>query len=439
MLSIVNKIRNVLSRKKPTEISPNTSTTQQIVKASSYGLTAKKIQPHVVKIIQRLEQAGFEAYIVGGGVRDLLLNIPPKDYDIATNAHPEQIRKLFRNCRLIGRRFRLAHIYFHDDIVEVATFRGSDINPTDNHLSDNGMILRDNVYGTLEEDVFRRDLTINAIYYDVTGNELIDFTGGLADIKKHTFHLIGDPAARYREDPVRILRVIRFAAKLNFKIAPSTAEPINELKELLLHVSSSRVFEEILKLFFSGHAQATLTQLTKYDLLTLLFPSLKILPKELKTSANSLTSIGCSNTDIRYADGRSLNPAFLFAVILWQSYEHRLIRHLEQHENRAVAQHHALNELFQEQIAVAAIPKRFTSIMAEMWLMQPRFEHRDKKRAMSLFEHPRFRAAYDLLLLRKEAGEPIEDLTSWWTSFQAAENRDRQAMFIKRPMVKRKK
>ena len=243
VLSIVNKIKNVLNRKKDSKPSP----IQHIVKASAYGLSAKKIQPHVVKIIQRLEQAGFEAYIVGGGVRDLLLNIPPKDFDIATNAHPEQVRKIFRNCRLIGRRFRLAHIYFHDDIVEVATFRSSDTNTPQNHFSEAGMILRDNVYGTLEEDVWRRDLTINAIYYDLTHNELIDFTGGLNDIKKRTFHMIGDPAARYREDPVRILRAIRFAAKLDFKIAPNTAAPIAELKELLLHVSSSRVFEEMLK------------------------------------------------------------------------------------------------------------------------------------------------------------------------------------------------
>jgi poly(A) polymerase len=408
------------------------------VNAAQFKLFPKKIAPNVVKIIKRLEQAGFEAYIVGGGVRDLLLNMPPKDYDIATSAHPEDVRRLFRNSRIIGRRFKLVHVFFHHEIIEVATFRAEhNNNIAESHSSEHGMILRDNVYGTLDDDIWRRDFTVNAIYYDITRNELIDVVQGLNDMSKKTLRIIGDPAERFREDPVRMIRALRFAAKLNFKLSSEIEKPLEELKYLLNNVSSSRLFEEVLKLFYTGHAEETHITLKKFEFFEILFPLYSTLSNDKKTLADHFFSLGCRNTDIRFADNRSVNPAFLFAVLLWHHYEQQLIAQLDNADNFQAAQFRASETILREQIKTIAIPKRLTSIMTEIWHMQVRFTYRDVKRAMSFFSHPRFRAAYDFLLLRKEAGEPISDLAEWWTTFQNVDDTARSAMFEK-PKGKKK-
>lgn len=373
-----------------------------------------------MQVIKSLQQAGYQAYLVGGSVRDLLLGHDPKDFDIATSAEPDEVAAEFRNCRLIGRRFRLAHIYFGRELIEVATFRGCAEDLKGEHLSDSGRILRDNVFGTLEEDAIRRDFTVNALYYDPVKNEVIDFVEGMKDLKQAKLRLIGDVEQRYREDPVRMLRAARFAAKLSFHIDPSEEQLIYTHGRLLRDISPARLFEESRKLFMSGCALATFEMLRHYHLFEHLYPQ-AALALSIKENEFPLQMViqGMKNTDSRIAEGKPVTPAFLYAVILWEAV--RLLAKDIQSDDTispAAALEQAGASITRNQIQHISIPKRFSHPMKEIWKLQPRFNNTRPKSFPRLIAHPRFRAAYDFLLLRAGVGEADQELADWWTNIQ---------------------
>ena len=405
-------------------------------------INRKAISKNVAKTMQRLNDAGYEAYLVGGGVRDLLVGLKPKDFDVATNARPEELRKLFKNCRLIGRRFRLAQIYFPNEIIEVATFRAKSEEASNlQHQNEQGLLVRDNVYGTLEDDAWRRDFTINALYYDLPTDKIVDLTAGLTDLIQKQIRIIGEPVVRYREDPVRMLRAIRFAAKLNFDIETDTAAPFRELQTLLSQVASSRLFDEFIKLFFSGHAYATYQQLCRHHFYEFLFP--KTAKLEQKNPVfSAMVSQALHNTDERLAANKSINPAFLLAVMLWQPYQHELPECLAHESNRAVARQKAMSMAINEQLQLMSIPKRFTLIIKEIWEIQDKLERRHGSYPQQLLEHNRFRAGYDFLLLRSEFDPALLDLANWWTEFQTASAHRKEEMlskFTEKPKRRKKR
>ncbi|MCF7992176.1 MAG: polynucleotide adenylyltransferase PcnB [Thiohalocapsa sp.] len=403
-----------------------------IVPRPEHTVSRSNISSNALKVLYRLKQAGHQAYLVGGGVRDLLLGHEPKDFDIATDATPEEVRSVFRNCRLIGRRFRLAHVFFGPEIIEVATFRGGSLSDPDEEARrvENGMILRDNVYGTIAEDALRRDFTVNALYYNIEDFSLVDYAGGLADIEAGRLRLIGDDAeARYREDPVRMLRAVRFACKLGFMIDPACEEPLPRLAPLLGEVPPARLFEEILKLFHSGYALHAFEKLRHYGLFAHLFPGTEIaLSREEHAFPITFVGRGLDNTDQRILDGKPVAPAFLFAVLMWEPARLRYAELLEQGQSWSEAIASASHEVASRQQQTVAIPKRFGLPMREIWSLQPRLERRQGKRPLSLLTHPRFRAAYDFLLLRAEAGEVDTEIAEWWTRFQAVDAGERLRM-----------
>jgi poly(A) polymerase len=384
-----------------------------------HPISRSSISPGTLKVLYTLKDAGHEAYMVGGGVRDLLAGIKPKDFDIATSAHPEEIRKLFRSCRLVGRRFLIAHVRMGDEILEVTTFRGP---ITDSHERDEtGRILSDNVYGTLEQDAFRRDFTINALYYDIRDFSIVDFAGGVDDLRNRSLRLIGDPELRYREDPVRMLRAVRIANKLGFDIAPDTAEPIHRLAALLREIPPARLFDEVLKLFLSREAVANLEGLRKYGLFSHLLPLTDEALDAGDPAVGALIRQALDNTAARVVADQPVTPAFLYAAMLWPAYAKRL-EQLERKQGHAppVAQVQAAEEVIAHQQLRIAIPKRFSVPMREIWALQPRFDNRRGARVKRLLTHPRFRAAYDFLLLRGQAGEPgAAALAEWWTKAQS--------------------
>ncbi len=396
----------------------------RIIPRDQHPVSRKLISPNALKVLYRLNKAGYEAYIVGGGVRDILLGQPPKDFDVATSATPEQVKALFSNCRLIGRRFRLAHVHFGREIIEVATFRALLADPGntkgDAAVSDDGQITRDNVWGTKEEDALRRDFTINALYYSVEDFSIHDHAGGMEDIQARRLRLIGDPETRYREDPVRMLRAIRFAAKLDFEIEPRTAKPIPEMAPLLANIPPARLFEEVLKLFLSGHGVRSFELLREYGLFAPLFPQTDALLQQGDEYAAKLIRIALSNTDERIRQDKPVTPAFLYAALLWPVVSARQAD-LEAQESLPPMQalHEAASEVIGTQIRSTALPKRFSLPMKEIWEMQLRLARKNRKRAESLMAHPRFRAAYDFLLLREAAGEQLGGLGDWWTAMQA--------------------
>lgn len=391
-----------------------------VIPRSHHHVSKTDINSNALKVLNRLNSAGFQAYLVGGSVRDLLLGKVPKDFDVATNATPSQIKKLFRNARVIGRRFKLVHIIFHRDIIEVATFRGSDSSEADNnHLTnEKGMLVRDNVYGTLDEDAWRRDFTINSLYYNIDDASIVDFTGGVVDIQQRVLRIIGEPSVRYQEDPVRMLRAIRFSAKLHFEMAPETAAPIAQLSHLIRHVSGSRLFDEMTKLYQCGEAEKVHRLLVQHEL----FPQLFEQTNQLLASeypVNALMGIALENTDTRIVDNKPVTPAFLFAVLLWFPLKNRaLVLQNEMNLDPLPALEKAMSDVISEQNKVIVIPKRFSQIIREIWLLQFRFSKRHGNRAFNLLEHPRFRAAYDFLALRALAGDETLELAEWWTSFQ---------------------
>ncbi|MBK1703013.1 polynucleotide adenylyltransferase PcnB [Halochromatium glycolicum] len=413
-----------------------------IVPRPEHPISRADISPNALKVLNRLKQAGFEAYLVGGGVRDLLLGHEPKDFDIATNATPEEVRAVFRNCRLIGRRFRLAHVFFGREIVEVATFRGSGADGDgEAQVLENGMILRDNVYGSITEDALRRDFTVNALYYNIADFSVVDYAGGLSDIEAGRLRLIGDdPVARYREDPVRMLRAVRFACKLGFIIEPDCAEPIRGLAHLLGEISPARLFDETLKLFHSGYALHAFEKLRHFDLFVQLFPATDAcLEREDHAFPITFVSRGLDNTDKRILEGKPVAPAFLFAVLLWEPVRIRYQELLAEGTPSAEAMALASHEIASAQQRRVAIQKRFALPMREIWALQPRLERRQGKRPLALLGHPRFRAAYDFLLLRAEAGETDSELAQWWTRFQSVDAAERARMLGSSPQRKRKR
>lgn len=389
---------------------------------AEHVVSRSDISPNALKVLYRLSRAGYRACLVGGGVRDLLLGREPKDFDVGTDARPEQVRALFRNCRLIGRRFRLAHVHFGREIIEVATFRG-DGEAGAGDVAVGGKDDRrigDNVYGTLEEDVWRRDFTVNALYYDIEDFSVVDYVGGVEDLRAGLLRVIGEPATRYREDPVRMLRAVRFAAKLGFRLEPDTEHPIPVLAGLLEDIPPARLFEEVLKLFLGGCALETFERLRHYGLFARLFPQTEeCLAREEGGFPSIFVSRALANTDGRVAAGKPVTPVFLFAALLWEPVR-RCAAQLEAEGATALeAVQDAGDEVVARQVRCVALPRRITLPMREIWQLQIRFAGPPRgKRALRLLQHPRFRAAYDLLVLRAQAGEEVGSLVDWWTEFQ---------------------
>lgn len=420
----------------------------QIIPRSAHNISRQSISENALKVLYRLNKQGYDAYLVGGCVRDLLLGLTPKDFDIATNATPEQVQKSFRNCRLVGRRFRLAHIMFGKEIIEVATFRGEHNENNDEETSttnsDNtskrsqeGMLLRDNVYGTLEQDAIRRDFTINSLYYSVKDFSIRDFCHGIDDLTKGVIRLIGDPQTRYQEDPVRMLRAVRFSAKLNMSIEANTAAPIKKLAPLLSNIPAPRLFDESLKLLQSGYGYQSYLLLRKFQLFTPLFPTIARILPESDNSANIYLSYAeqmiiqtLKNTDYRISNKQRINPAFLFAAMLWYPLiEHTQALILESGLTYHDAFDMSMHDILSEQCRTTSIPKRLTATMCDIWRLQLRLNKRILKRVNSIFEHPKFRAGYDLLELRAsiEKGELL-DLAKWWDEYQHTDDNNRQTM-----------
>jgi len=408
--------------------------TPEVLNSGQHSLQKAQFSRYAVNIVERLQGAGYQAYLVGGCVRDMLLGITPKDFDVATSATPEQVRAEFRNARIIGRRFKLVHIHFGREIIEVATFRANhpqnDEEEDSNQSSRNesGRILRDNVYGTLEEDAQRRDFTINALYYDPVSERILDYANGVHDIRNHLIRLIGDPKQRYQEDPVRMLRAVRFAAKLNFGIEKYSALPIRDLAPMLREIPAARLFEEVLKLFLSGHAADTFEMLVDLQLFDPLFPASAEALEYNPTYTHTLISEALINTDLRIKQNKPVTPAFLFAALLWPALPARVLRLQERGMPPIPAMQEAAHELIAEQCQRIAIPKRFTMPIREIWDMQERLPRRSGKRADLLLDNPRFRAGYDFLLLRESAGEQTDGLGEWWTDYQDANESERRDM-----------
>jgi poly(A) polymerase len=404
----------------------------KIIPRPSHNVSRDEISRSALKVLYRLHKAGYQAFLVGGGVRDALLELHPKDFDIATDAHPEEVRALFGNCRLIGRRFRLAHIRFGREIIEVATFRaatdGSEKHGDVEHDRE-GRILRDNVYGTIDEDVWRRDFTCNALYYNIADFSIWDYVGGVADVERRHLVLIGEPDKRLREDPVRMLRAIRFAGKLGFTIDKSVAKSIRKNRELLSNVPPARLFDEFLKMFQAGHAVKTFELLRDFDLFGLLFPETDA-ALEQDDGFLAFVRAGLANTDDRVSKDKSVTPMFLLGVFFWAPVQARA-EQLRAKEKMSVPQSLALAayDISGQQQSRISIPRRFTSPMREMLAMQPRFDARRGKRACNLLEHRRFRAAYDFLMLRAQCGEVDDDLATFWTDVQAQNADERRQSF----------
>jgi len=378
-------------------------------------------------VLYRLKGAGYDGYLVGGGVRDMLLGREPKDFDIATNARPEEVKKLFRNCLLIGRRFRLAHVRFDNEIIEVATFRAQGDGASDEEArTEAGRILRDNVYGTLEEDAWRRDFTVNALYYNIQDFSVVDFAGGMADLRSGMLRLMGQPQQRYREDPVRMLRAVRFAAKLGFRIDPESESPIFELGHLLADIPPARLFDEILKLFLGGCAVQSFELLRHYGLFAYLFPQTEAcLSEEQEGFPHTLLIRALQNTDSRITEGKPVTPAFLYAALLWEPLRQAIAKLEASGMGEIQALQEAAQTVESQQLAHTSLPKRFAVPMREIWTLQARLKRITGLRPLRLLEHPRFRAAYDFMLLRQEAGEDIRELCQWWTEFQGLDENER--------------
>jgi poly(A) polymerase len=392
------------------------------VPQSRHGIARNQISSGALKVCDVLADHGHAAYVVGGAVRDLLLNIEPKDFDIATDARPEQIKPLFRRALLIGRRFRLVHVMLGPETLEVSTFRAADAKTAEKN--EHGRVLRDNVFGTVEEDARRRDFTVNALYFDCRSGELIDYHGGLADLKKRTLRIIGDPETRFREDPVRMLRAVRLGAKLGLTIDSSTRAPIKRLAPLLEHVPPPRLFEEMLKLLLSGHASACLRQLRHEGLHKGLLPLLDVILDQ--PLGERFVTLALAQTDERVLADRPVSPAFLFAALLWHEVLAAWKAREKRGERRVPALEFAMDDVLDAQSGKLAITRRLTATMREVWAMQPRFEERSGQRPFRLLELPRFRMAYDFLALRAASGEVPAELEAWWRAFQSAgpETRD---------------
>jgi poly(A) polymerase len=392
-----------------------------------HPISRKQISANALRVLYRLRDAGFQSYLVGGAVRDMLLGIEPKDFDVATDARPEQVRQLFRNCRLIGRRFRLAHIHFGQEIIEVATFRGTGTgdgiaeSDGDREL-ENGRLLRDNVYGTLEEDIFRRDFAVNALYYNIADFSIRDEVGGVDDIAARRLRVIGEPEARYREDPVRMLRAVRFAAKLGFEIDAASAKPIPQLAYLLADVPPARLFDEFGKLFLSGCAERSFELLRRHGLLAALMPQVA---DRLASAEGGVTErfiqAALTSSDARVAQGKSLTPGFLLAVLLWRDAQHVHSAFVAAGVDSVLAWQRVADAVFGTFSRRIAAPRRIGLIAQEIWQLQAVLAQRSRRRIFRLLAQPRFRAAWDFLVLRAEVDPSLVELVEWWRDAQALE------------------
>ncbi len=410
-----------------------------IIPRDSHNVSRKHISDGALKVMARLRASGFQAYLVGGSVRDLLLGKRPKDFDIATDATPEQVRGVFRNSRIIGRRFQIVHVRFGPEIIEVTTFRGShgvvdddddgDSGSNASRRSDSGMLLRDNVFGTVEQDAERRDFTVNALYYTTEDFSVRDYCGGLPDLKARQIRIIGDAETRYREDPVRMLRAVRFAAKLGFDIEEGTAQPIRKLAPMLGNIAAARMFDEVLKLLMAGHGEATFRLMREFELFEPLFPDTHdALLGDDGEQWEALITQSLRNTDQRIADGKPVTPAFLFAALLWPALQEELQRLLAQGVPEQLALQQAASTVVEALVRRVALPKRFSLPMREIWELQSRFVNRHPRRVQNLLENPRLRAAYDFFLLREQAGEELQGLGAWWTEIINADDERRETM-----------
>jgi poly(A) polymerase len=420
----------------------------RIIARADHSISRSNISNNALRVLYRLKDAGYQAFLVGGCVRDVMLGRHPKDFDVATDALPDEVRSLFRNSRLVGRRFRLAHVVFGREVIEVATFRAatapspseepvpeadpeegeapeldeeSELDSIDNErvLDTHGRLLRDNIYGGIEDDVWRRDFTVNALYYNIADFSLWDYVGGAADLAAHRLRMIGDPETRYREDPVRMLRAARFEAKLGFALDQATAAPIGELRQLLERVPAARLFDETLKLFLTGHGETSLDVLRRRGLLEVLFPALVgYLSAHPGSLIEQLLRQGLRNTDERVAADKPVSPTFLFSLLLYgpiaQAIE-SLPRH-RWHEVGAISE--ACDRALRAAAARVTIPRRVALGVREMYALQPRLEQPRGKRALRLLEQPRFRAAFDLLTLRAQFGMAPAAISDWWTRLQ---------------------
>lgn len=406
------------------------ATSPKIVPHSRHGVSRHAISACARRVTETLQEAGYSAYVVGGAVRDLLLGREPKDFDVATDATPERVRALFRRSRIIGRRFQLVHVMCGRDVVEVSTFRGKHAGDSGNHgtTDEHGRILRDNVFGTREEDAVRRDFTVNALFYDPTTEEVIDHCDGLADLKARTLRMIGDPEARYREDPVRMLRAVRLAAKLGLKIDRGTSAPIRKMADLLENVPGSRLFEEMLKMLLSGRSVQCVRELRSQGLHHGLLPMLDVILEQ--PLGERFVMLALESTDQRVLEDKPVSPAFLFAALLW----HQVLAGWRAREadgtSTMLALIEAIDEVLDEQSDNLAIPRRFTTDMREIWVMQARLLNRSGRRPFSLLGNARFRAAFDFLILRCQSGEIDPEVGQWWEQFQHSSEQERSKMLI---------
>jgi poly(A) polymerase len=408
-------------------------TGSRVYSRSEHNISRSQISENALKVLYRLQKEGFDAYLVGGCVRDLLLGREPKDFDVVTNADPEQVRKVFRNCRLIGRRFRLAHVHFGREVIEVATFRGV-TEEEDNEmqvLNKDGRLLRDNVYGTIEEDVWRRDFTVNALYYNIKDFSVVDYVGGMADHKTGTLRLIGDPLTRFREDPVRMLRAIRFAVKLGFNLHADCAEAIHQSAQLLLSIPPARLYDEVLKLFLYGYALQTFEILRQYGLFQVLFPDTE---SSLSSEENGFPRLllikALENSDNRIAEGKTVTAYFLLSAFLWEPFQIRVRAKMAEGQVEYMAYQEAANDVIARQIKSTSLPRHITLAIREVWSLQPKFNTLSGSRPSRLFAHPRFRAAYDFLLLRANTGGADPALVEWWTRYQYADEAEQHKMTL---------
>jgi poly(A) polymerase len=411
----------------------------RVISVAKHGVRRESISHGARKVCEGLHQAGHPAYVVGGAVRDLLLGVKPKDYDVATGASPDEVHRLFRRSRLIGRRFKIVHVMFGAETVEVSTFRAGDASDTDEH----GRVLRDNVFGTREEDAARRDFTVNSLYYDPVDETILDFHDGLRDLKKKSVRIIGDPLARYREDPVRMLRAVRFAAKLGFDIDAQTFAPISGMAKLLDNVPPARLFDEMLKLLMSGHAVPCVKQLRSAGLHHGVLPLLDVILEQ--PLGKKFVMLALAQTDERVQKGKRVSPAFLFASLLWHEVLAEWKKQQKAGQRPLPALHAAMDAVIDIQSEKLAIPRRFTSIMKDIWSLQPRLEQRSGKRPYALLEHEQFRAGFDFLLIRAASGECEAELGEWWERFQHASPEKRDGLLLaapsgeKRPRARRRR
>ena len=397
-----------------------------IIPRPKHTISREKISKAALKVLYRLKDEGHCAYLVGGGVRDILLGRDPKDFDVVTDAHPETLRNIFRNSRIIGRRFRLVHVYFDSEVVEVSTFRANVSDQAQLEIDDDtGMIFRDNTYGTIEEDAWRRDFTVNALYYNIADFSVVDYMHGMQDLKKQLIRIIGDPAQRYHEDCVRLLRALRLAAKLNFHLEVKTEAALKQLSHLLQHVPPARLFDEFLKLFFEGHSQKTYAMLNQYHYFLALFPqTVFALSKHKSALHEKIIRYALKATDERLHDHQSVNPGFLLSVFLWPALQQKLFSQKKNSSGKEkfyFQLHQFIQEILHKQLTTLMIPKRFQFVIQAIWILQFQLERRRVSRIFSTFQHRYFRAAFDFMALRIQAGDNSQrDCFMWWKAFQEA-------------------